>query len=185
MDSAGIVIVVLNVVLALGFGWALSGSLSRLGPGGRGRTLNFAVALAVYLAEAVAFAASMATDILSIVLAPVWGVCIGSWAVKARVPAGEARRITRLFAFCTTLPAASFLSVPVVSLFGGWSILSDEAGLRFGIPSFLPWPFDTILGFCLLVSSVAVGAKVVITTGVAEWWRSRLDSRREETYRSL
>ncbi len=167
MDSAEIVIIAVNAVFALGLGWPLAVLLSRLGPRRRGRARSFAVVLAVYLVEAAAFAASMATNVLSIGLAVVWGLRMGSWVLKPRTPMDESRRITRLFAFYTTLPAMSFLSVPVVGLLGGWAVLSGEAGARFGIPAFLPWPFNTILGFCAIVAAVAVLAKVAITTSVA------------------
>jgi hypothetical protein len=158
-----------RTVLALGLGWPLALLLSRLGQGHRSRALSFAVVLGAYLVESAAFAASMATDVLNIGLAVVWGVCIGSWASKSRIPIRESRRITRSFAFYTTLPAVSFLSVPVVGILGGWAVLDGEAGARFGIPGFLPWPLNTILGFCALVAGVAVVAKVVITTAVAGW----------------
>jgi len=59
------------------------------------------------------------------------------------------------------------LSVPVVGALGGWPILSAEAGARFGIPGFLPWPLKTILDFCLVVGAVGAVVKVLLTAGVA------------------
>lgn len=76
-------------------------------------------------------------------------------------------RSALMLAVYSSLPAASFLSVPVVTAVVGWSILSGDAGARFGIPSFVPWPLNTILGFCLAVTAVGVVAKVVVTTALA------------------
>jgi hypothetical protein len=77
------------------------------------------------------------------------------------------------FALYSGLPAASFLSVPVLAALSGRHILSAEFGFQFGIPEFVPWPFNTILGFCGAVVLVTVVLKVVITTRIARRLMSR------------
>ncbi len=157
MDAGGIVIIAVNIGLALGCGWPLAAWFARFGDRAGGTWRSFAALLAVYVLEAAAFAASMGTDVLSVGLAVVWGVVLGVWLPRSRLARHEWSKLVRLSAFYTTLPAASFLSVPVVSGLGGWSVLSSEAGSSFGVPGFLPWPLDTILGFTVLVGALAVG----------------------------
>jgi hypothetical protein len=57
---------------------------------------------------------------------------------------------------------------------GGWlvggrtiaeTILSTEAGAELGVPDFVPWPLNTILGFCSALVIGTVVLKTVITTG--------------------
>jgi len=65
--------------------------------------------------------------------------------------------------------------------FNARSILSAGDGSRFGVPDFLPWPLNTILGFCVSVVLVAVIGKVVITTGIVQWMTEvRRSVRKEE-----
>jgi len=61
----------------------------------------------------------------------------------------------------------SFALVPILMVFAGWSIVNVDDGLRFGIPQFVPWPVNTIMGFCIFVAGVAVLLKTIITTGEA------------------
>ena len=49
-------------------------------------------------------------------------------------------------------------------LIGGGHILSSEEGTGFGMPD-LPWPLDTILGFCAALMLGTIVMKTVITTG--------------------
>lgn len=168
MDAAGISLTIVNVVFALGGGWLLASRFSRLPGIEAGRVRLFAGLLGVYLIEGVAFAASMATDALSIALAVVWGLVLGRRLPRSKIPAGARPRFVGAFALFTGLPALSFSSVPVVVGLAGRPILDSEAGEMFGIPGFLPWPFDTILGFCVAVALFAVAAKLIVTKAVSE-----------------
>ena len=167
MDAAGFIIVGVNLALAFGCGWPIAVWFSRLHGMHANSLLALLVLLVVYLTEAVAFAAGMATDVLSIALAVVWGVLLGSWLPKSLVPRRHWRRIVAISALYSSLPAASFLTIPVISALGGWSILGAEVGARFGIPAFLPWPLNTILGFCVAVAGFAVVMKLTLTTTMA------------------
>jgi len=108
----------------------------------------------------------MATSILSFILAVIWGLVLGRRLRGTAPPSQPQFATVRLFAFYSALPAASFITVPVSAAIGGWSVLNTTAGTAFGIPSFLPWPFSTILGFCLAVVVVTVTGKVLLTTGL-------------------
>jgi hypothetical protein len=164
MDAAEYFIVALNLVLGLGLGWPLARRFAGVTGQHSRRVGMFALLLIVYFSECVAFTASMGTNVAGIGLAFVWGVVLARWL---RGRAAESRRVPKLvllFALYTSLPAATLLSVPVMVALAGWSILSSEDGYRFGIPAFVPWPGNTILGFCVAVTTVAVVCKVAITT---------------------
>jgi hypothetical protein len=167
MDLAEFAIVALNVLLGFGFAWPLAGPFSRL-KGGTARPVRAYVTLViVYALECVAFAASMATDILSIGLAVLWGLFLGIRIRRAGPAFERARRTVVRFALYTALPAVSFLSVPIMAAIAGRSILAAPEGARFGIPGFVPWPLNTILGFCVAVASIGLLLKLTITTGLA------------------
>jgi hypothetical protein len=53
----------------------------------------------------------------------------------------------------------------VAGLVGGGHILSAQEGTSFGIPDFLPWPLNTILGFCSALLIGTLVFKMIITTG--------------------
>ena len=175
MESAHYTILALNVLLGFSLGWPLARRLSDAAGGHHSWSRYYILLILVYLIESFAFAASMSTNILSIILAVVWGSLLGRRFRRARSQPRESRQIALRFSFYTSLPAASFLCVPIVMALGGWSVLSADDGIRFGVPNFLPWPLNTILGFCVAVALVAVVCKVVITTGIV-----RLMTGREE-----
>lgn len=166
MESAEYTIAAMNGVLAFGLGWPLAGHLAGEVDGLRGRRRTMILLVAVYLIESFAFAASMSTSILSILLAGLWGILLGRRLRRSRSDPGISRRIALLFSGYTALPAASFLSVPAMMALKGWSVVTSAEGIRFGVPRFLPWPLDTILGFCTAVALVTVVFKVVITSGL-------------------
>lgn len=179
MDPAEYIILVLNGVLALLFGWLLSGRFSELNRG-KGRPKWFLILLLVYFLESVAFAASMGTNFLSLALAFLWGALLCRWQRRMRLESGIALRMAFRVALFTSLPAVSFLSVPVVAASSGRPILSVQDGLGFGVPAFLPWPIVTILGFCLTVVLIAVIGKVAITTGLV-WLITHSKHERDST----
>ena len=53
----------------------------------------------------------------------------------------------------------------MLALFAGRPILSADEGASFGIPSFVPWPMNTILGFYAVLAIGVVVLKTVIITG--------------------
>ena len=172
-DPAGYVIVFVNLVLGFACALPLAKMLARV-RGSRSVLRYFAILIGVYLTECVAFSCGMATNVFSVLLAFVWGAALGRWLRRSSAHAREALRTTLFFSLYSSLPALSFLSILVLLFFAGWPILTVEGGARFGIPHFVPWPVNTLLGFFLSVSCSAVLLKAVITTGeVALFIRSR------------
>lgn len=157
-----LILIVVNLVFLIGFGWPLAGKLSRsLGSAG---TLKWMFALAgIYLAECVAFSASMATNVWSFALAFVWGAVFGR---KFR-NIGEQKPLLLKLSLFTCLPAISFVSILILAMIGGWPIFTVEGGISFGIPEFVPWPFSTMLGFFAAVIGSAIIVKTFITTKIA------------------
>ena len=119
-----------------------------------------------YFVECVPFPVGMATQVFTVGLAFVWGVLFGLW-VRARASATDALRTAAALGLYTSLPTASFsIVLPAMWLMKAGDVLSSEQGIRFGIPEFLPWPVNTILGFCVVLFAGTVVLKTVITTGV-------------------
>ena len=78
MDAGEIVIIAVNIGLAFACGWPPTAWFARLRehPDRRRRTCG--ALFVVCVMEAIAFAASIGTDILSVGLAVVWGWCLAS-----------------------------------------------------------------------------------------------------------
>ncbi len=162
--AAAATLLVTNAIFLVGFGWPLAKALSHNLPGPWGTRAWMVALSAIYLAECVAFSASMGTNILSILLAVLWGLVL--WR-KVRVPRLQnARWLVLGFSVYTCLPALSFLSLLGLLVWDGWSLLATEDGRRFGVPGFVPWPMCSLLGFFLTVSGSAVLLKTGITTGM-------------------
>lgn len=170
MDEAEGAIVALNVVLGCGAAWLLSWLFERRTAVSSRRLRVAAALLIVYLVEGVAFMASMGTYLLSIGSAVAWAWLLVSWLRRnASVPPEKYREIAIVFGLYCSLPAVSFLAVPVILARGGWPIASTDAGRRFGIPAFVPWPASTILGFSVGLALLGIMVKVGITTCIVRW----------------
>lgn len=90
----------------------------------------------------------------------------GKW-LRGRVEPHRLLGASLTLSVYSSLPALSFMTIPIVTDFSGWNVLSSADGLRFGIPEFLhlPWPFDTILGFYSVMILAVVVFKVIISVG--------------------
>lgn len=166
MEAAGWILILINVVAGLGGAVPIARLLSAVSTEPvRGFRL-FAIPLGVYFIESVAVAMGMGIPVFSVALALVWGVVFGRW-LRRRASVRDALRAALWLALYSSLPAASFLSVPVMAWIGGRHILSTQEGVAFGIPEFLhlPWPLGTILGFYAALVVGALVLKVVITVG--------------------
>jgi hypothetical protein len=152
-----------NLVLAVGFGLPLARHLAHMADPPKKLVWQSTMLFGIYLIECFAFAASMATNILSFGLAVVWGIVFGLW-LRGR---GEKRRAIKTLmcvAVYSCLPAVSFASVLVVLIIAGWPILTPEGGARFGVPPFVPWPLNTLTGFFTAVIGSALIGKTAVTT---------------------
>ena len=164
MVQVTILLLIVNAVFAGVLGFRLARHLARSGAGTASLPMWLLALWGMYLAECVAFSASMATNLLGMVLAVVWGL-VFMRKLQSR-PSTEQRKDAFLIAMYTCLPAISFVSLLPLLMIGGWSILTVEAGRRFGIPGFVPWPGSCLLGFFLMVAGVAVVFKTSITVGI-------------------
>ncbi len=158
MDSAEMAILLVNVALALGFGVPLGRMFRRAGVISGNVHKALGLLLAAYSIEGIAFAGSMGTSVMSVALAAMWGILLGLKFRAKDVPPEMMLRLSGWYALYTSLPAVSFGCVPVVCAVSGWSVTSASAGHDFGIPGFVPWPVNTILGFCV---GVAIGTSII------------------------
>lgn len=165
-ESAFIIILVaVNLAAGFGFGVPIARLLGEV-TSKPGRFLRHLAALiGIYFLECAAFAAGMATQVFSIGLAFVWGVVFGLWMRQKAAP----RLVLKpsfMVALYTCAPTASFgILLLVGKLISGSNLVSVAEGTAFGIPNFLPWPLNTILGFSAALVAGTVALKTVITTG--------------------
>lgn len=124
------------------------------------------LSLGLYFLECVAFAWGMGTQILSIILSIEWGILFGLW-LKGLAPQ---KRIIRQMLFVSLygcLPAVSFAAILlIVWIIPGNGLLNIEQARQFGIPDFVPWPLNTMLGFCVALAAGTIILKTFITTGI-------------------
>ena len=122
-----------------------------------GKSLRrFFIFVGLYLAECIAFPIGMCFQVFTIALSFVWGAVLGLRLRKITEP----NRITRLASYVAlygSIPTASFcIFITVFKIIEGGNVLSGTEGVAFGMPDFLPWPFNSILGFfaALMVGTV-------------------------------
>ena len=165
MDVAEIILVLVNLCLGLAFAILLSKRLSVLIPGPRRIFRYFILFLGIYFIECVAIVAAMLLPIFSVGLAFVWGIFFGLW-LRKHASARKVLKTSFFISLYTIFPAASFILVPLFGLVSGWDILNAAEAARFGIPDFLYWPFNTILGFYLILCTGIFILKTTITPGI-------------------
>lgn len=164
MDVAEIILVSVNLCLGFWFAIFLSRRLKALNPEPKRFFRYFIMFTGIYFLECVAIVAAMLLPIFSIGLAFVWGIIFGLWLRKHASPQ-KVLKTSFFISLYTSFPAASFLLVPLFGLFSGWDVLNSTEAARFGIPDFLYWPFNTILGFYVSLSIGIFILKTAITTG--------------------
>ena len=137
----------------------------------------YAACLGLYFAECVAFAMGMATQVCTLTLAIGVGIVLGGWLPHS-TPLARVGRLGSLLGGYGSLPTVSFcLLLTVAWMWSGAPLLSSEAARQFGIPDFLPWPLNTVLGFCVALGVGTVVLKCVLTglasLGTSHWKRVR------------
>lgn len=145
-----LLLAVFNLSAGVGFAFPLMRKLRQIS-GAVDKSLRyFLFFTGIYLAECIAFPMGMCTQIFTVALSFVWGLVFGLWL---RPPSADSQpdRITRLailVAVYGSLPTASFcILITVLKIIEGGNVLSGAEGAAFGIPVFLPWPFNSIFGF--------------------------------------
>jgi hypothetical protein len=108
----------------------------------------------------------MCTQIFSILLSIEWGILFGLW-LKGIAPQKQIIRQMLFVSLYGCLPAVSFAVILlVVWVISGNGFLNVEQAYKFGIPDFVPWPFNTALGFCVALAAGTIILKTFITTGI-------------------
>lgn len=153
--------------LAAGFGCAIPIANSFRKVTGRKEKFfrYFAMFIGIYFVECVAFAAGMCTQVLTVAMGFVWGVSFGLW-LRNITPVKEILKTAFSVSLYGCIPTCSF-SVILVALWviSGNSLMNVEQADKFGIPQFVPWPFNTMLGFCAGLAIGTILLKTAITTG--------------------
>jgi hypothetical protein len=163
-DELVLIILVGAANLALGFGLALilARKFSRLINRPTKMRRYFLLIVGMYFLESLAFPAGMATQVLTVGLAFVWGIVLGVLLrQQSPVPSLQFTLQTALY---TCLPTITFgILVPVAWALTGNSLLSVEAGINFGIPQWIPWPLGSVAGFAAALVLGTVILKPAIT----------------------
>jgi hypothetical protein len=167
---------VLNLVAGAAIAIPVARRLQRARP--IGFLWCYAACLGIYIAECVAFAMGMATQICTLALAVVWGIVLGAWLPHS-IPVARVWRLASTLGGYGSLPTVTFcFLIAVAWLVNGGPMLSAEAGHQFGIPEFVPWPLSTILGFCVALGFGTLVLKCVLTAlaalGVSHRKRARV-----------
>jgi hypothetical protein len=167
MEPAEYIVVTLNLVAGFFVAFPLSRLFSRLDREPPRVFRYYVIFIGIYFLECVAIVSMMLVPVLSIGLAFVWGASFGLW-LRARTSPQKALKASFYLSLYSSLPVVSFMVVPVLALSAGRPILSADEGAIFGIPGFVPWPMNTILGFyAVLAMGVLVLKTVIITGGVS------------------
>ena len=149
---------VLAVFLARGFG--------RL-TGNKNRFLRYvAMMLGLYFLECVAFVGGMCTQVFTIAISFIWAIVFGLW-LKGLAPSGKIVRQMLFVSLYGCLPTVSFGTLLVIFwMIAGNGLLNVEQATRFGIPDFVPWPLNTMLGFCIALATGTIILKATVTIGI-------------------
>ena len=162
MESTVIVLFIINLIAGFGFAFPLSKLLTGIKPAKFLR--HYTAVIGIYFLESVSVSMGMGIPVFSIGMAFIWGIVFGL-KLREFSPVKKILKTTFYLSLYTCLPAVSFITVPAMALIGGRNILNAADGYSFGIPDFLFFPFNTILGFYTAVIIAAVIFKTVITAG--------------------
>jgi hypothetical protein len=155
-----------NLVGGIALGVFLAFGFSRLTQKQSRFFKYLALSLGLYFLECVAFTWGMCTQILSVALSIEWGILFGLW-LKGLAPQKQIIRQMLLVSLYGCLPAVSFAVVLfIIWVIAGNGLLNVEQAYQFGIPDFVPWPLNTMLGFCIALAAGTIILKTFITTGI-------------------
>ena len=134
----------------------------------KGSLLSYSIILLIiYFIECLAFPLGMATQVLTIGLGIVWGILL-SWWFQYSLPTKKILRKALILSLYGSLPTLSFcIVIPILMIRDLRPLLNLQVSHQFGIPDFLPWPFNTILGFLFGLGIGTLILKTIATTGAA------------------
>ncbi len=129
--------------------------------------------LGLYFIECVAFAFGMCTQVFTFGLAIVWGIVFGRW-LRGKAEPQKVLRTAAYLALYGCAPTISFAACLVIMWAAtGNGLLNAEQAANFGIPQFVPYPFNTVGGFCFGLAAGTIIIKTLITTGLVKWFIDR------------
>jgi len=161
-----VILAATNLIVAFTFGIFLATGFARLTQKTKHFFRYLALAIGLYFFECIASAWGMCTQILSIALSIEWGILFGLW-LKGLAPSKQIIRQVLFVALYGCLPTVSFaLIILTFWIVSGNGLLNVEQAYQFGIPDFVPWPLNTILGFCVALSAGTIILKTAFTTGI-------------------
>ncbi len=165
MDIAEITVISINLMAGFGFAIPMARLLSEVRERPPDVFRYYVFFIGIYFFECVAIVSGMLIPVFSMLLAFFWGMIFGLW-LRTQTPARKVLKTSIALSLYSSLPAVSFIVVPLIGLFAGKSILSSKEGFLFGIPEFLFWPLNTILGFYVALAVGVTVLKTGITTGI-------------------
>jgi hypothetical protein len=171
MDRSGIALAgtlaITNLIAGFGCAVPLAKGLGQL-TGTPNRFLRyFAMFVGIYFLECVAFTFGMCTQVFTIGLSFVWGAIFGLW-LKGLAPKRDIIRQILFVSLYGCLPTVSFaLIILIFWIVSGNVLLNVEQAVRFGIPDFVPWPLNTMLGFCVALAAGTIILKTAVAAGIA------------------
>jgi hypothetical protein len=155
--------------LAAGFGGAIptAKQLRKINGSQKNFLVYYAIMLGIYFLECLSFAFGMCTQVFTIGMAIVWGAIFGLW-LKGLMSKRNIIRQTLFISLYGCLPTVSFaLMLLIFWVVSSNGLLNAEQAHNFGIPDFVPWPLDTMLGFCVALAMGTIILKTGLTTGIA------------------
>ncbi len=161
-----IALVIINLTVGIGLAVPLAKQMRTVSGSQKNVFRYFAMMLGLYFLECVAFTWGMCTQVFTIALSFIWAVLFGMWLRGLALP----KQIVRQILFVSLygcLPTVSFAAVLfTVWVIAGNGLLNVEQAYQFGIPDFLPWPFNTILVFSIALAAGTTILKTVVSTGM-------------------
>ena len=157
----------LNLTLCFGLLLPLINTFTKILPSPKIRK-RFLLILGLYLTEIFALAMGMGIPVFNVALAFLWGTLLGQH-LKNQTGLPNALKISTRLAFYSSLPAMTFIIIPFIMLAGDANIISVQDASDMGIPSFFPWPTNTILGFYAACAFGALALKILITNGCVKF----------------
>jgi hypothetical protein len=157
-------LIVFNVLACFGSAIPLASMLQRTIELQNKLKRYYTLLVGIYFLEGIAFTFGMCTQVFTFGLAIIWGIILGLWW-KGNAEPRKAVKAAFWFSFYTCAPTISFsLCLPIMWIVSGKGLLDFESAEKFGIPAFVPWPFNTMLGFCAGLAIGTLLIKVTITT---------------------
>jgi hypothetical protein len=161
-------LLVTNLAAGLGFAFPLTYRFREI-TSQQNRFLKFyALTIGLYFIEGVAFGAGMCTQVFTIGLSFVWGLIFGR-RLKGIAPTGKIIKQIILISLYGCMPTILFsVIITVFWILSGNGLLNVEQASNFGIPDFLPFPLNTVFGFCVALAAGTILIKTSIASVIVK-----------------